>query len=457
MWKILNSSLLRDFQVISKRTYLSKAYNLNEEWAKRLSTPILQKVNVENLYYEIESKFSHHKKMSPVDVDIYANKIVDDKHMDEIGDLVQKLRKTEEATNVFDSTQHALIRNYIECSNFDSLVHLLDHRQEYGVFLDNFTVNLLLDKLIEAKNYKLGARFATIFALQEDFSNPITTQMSLYVCYKFLGNLEVFDDLFVPPVESDGKKKKEIEIKVRVFTLRNPHFDGHFDIKNTNHLLGKTFLYLADEEKNEVVSNSLKLLGYSLYEKYDKGIEFLAKSKSATFIKETVEIVKNLAEKVENLDDNETAKKFFTAVGNCWGGNAIYFTYDQQRVKDFRAIGVHKPYDIIQKFLVVKTIGKYKSRLNVSGVKMEIGDEIDELEAIIILDAAAYWVSIYHKISDHPINVRNGVPLKEWWIKMKVESFCQTGRQTDERIQKNYNADYMDSRDKCWWYINRKF
>lgn len=316
MWKILNFSLRRDFQAISKRTYLSKAYNLNEEWAKRLSTPILQKVNVENLYYEIESKFSHHKKMSPVDVDIYANKIVDDKHMDEIGDLVQKLRKTEEATNVFDSTQHALIRNYIECSNFDSLVHLLDHRQEYGVFLDNFTVNLLLDKLIEAKNFKLGARFATIFALQEDFSNPITTQMSLYVCYKFLGNLEVFDDLFVPvvPVESDGKKKKEVEIKVRVFTLRNPHFDDHFDIKNTNHLLGKTFLYLADEANNEAISNSLKLLGYSLYEKYDKGIEFLAKSKSATFIKETVEIVKNLSEKVENLDDNEPAKKFFSAV-----------------------------------------------------------------------------------------------------------------------------------------------
>ena len=315
MWKILNLSLLRDFQAISKRTYLSKAYNLNEEWSKRLSTPILQKVNVENLYYEIETKFSHHKKMSPVDVDIYANKIVDDKHMDEIGDLVQKLRKTEEATNVFDSTQHALIRNYIDCNNFDSLVHLLDHRQEYGVFLDNFTVNLLLDKLIEAKNYKLGARFATIFALQEDFSNPITTQMSLYVCYKFLESLEVFDDLFVPPVEiGDGKKKKEIEIKVRVFTLRNPHFDDHFDIKNTNHLLGKTFLYLADETANKVTSNSLKLLGYSLYEKYDKGIEFLAKSKSATFFKETVEIVKNFTEKVEKLEENEPAKKFFAAV-----------------------------------------------------------------------------------------------------------------------------------------------
>ena len=102
-----------------------------------------------------------------------------------------------------------------------------------------------------------------------------------------------------------------------------------------------------------------------------------------------------------------------------------YDAYDQQRVKQLRAIGVHKPYDIIQKFLEVKKIGKYKPTYPVAGVKMEIGDEIDELEAIIILDAAAYWVSIYHKISDHPINVRTGVPLKEWWIQIKVDSFAK--------------------------------
>jgi small subunit ribosomal protein S27 len=127
----------------------------------------------------------------------------------------------------------------------------------------------------------------------------------------------VFDDLYVePPVETEGKKKKETEIKVRVFFERNPHFDDHFDIKNSNHLLGKTFLYLADEVSNETLSNSLKLLGYTLYEKFDKGNEFLAQSKSATFFKETVEIAKSLAEKVENLDANEPAKAFFESLSS---------------------------------------------------------------------------------------------------------------------------------------------
>jgi hypothetical protein len=154
-------------------------------------------------------------------------------------------------------------------------------------------------------------------------------------------------------------------------------------------------------------------------------------------------------------DKDDSLKKFFTAVGNCYGGNAICGTYDQQRVKDFRAIGIRKPYDIIQKFFEVKKIGKYKPAYPVAGVKSVIVDEIDELEASIILDAAAYWVCIYHKISDHPINVRTGVPLKEWWIQIKVESFCKTGHQLDERIQYRYDTHYMDNRDKNWWYINR--
>jgi small subunit ribosomal protein S27 len=312
--------VFRDLRALSKRNYLTSGYKLNEEWAKRLTTPILQKVSIENLYYDIDSKFSQQKKMSPADVDIYANKVIDDKHMDEIADLMQKLRKTEEATNLFDSTQHALVRNYIDNDNLDSLVHVLNHRQEYGVFLDSYTANMLLDKLIEAKNFKLGARFATLFALQEDLGNPIATQMSLFACYKFLGNLETFDDLFVAPVVEEGKpkSKKKDEIKVRVFFLRNPHFDDHFDVKNTNHLVGKTILYLADEihASNEVLGNSLRLVGYSLYEKFDKANEFLESAKSATFYKETVEIVKSSAEKVENLEANESAMKFFDAVSS---------------------------------------------------------------------------------------------------------------------------------------------
>lgn len=250
-------------------------------------------------------------------LDIFANKIEDHRHMDEMADLMQKLRTTAEASNTFDSSQHALIRNYIDNNNLDSLVHILDHRSAYGIFLDHYSANLLLDKMIQEKNYKFGARFATLIALQEDFDNPIATNMMLYTCYKFMNSIEEFDDLAVKPeevVETKPKKKKE-EIKVRVAYLRNPNFDDHFELKNSYHLLGKTFLYLADEVKpwNATLSNSLNLLGFALYEKFEKGIKFLAEAKAEPFFKETVEMVKLLAEKVD-LEANENAKQFYEAV-----------------------------------------------------------------------------------------------------------------------------------------------
>jgi len=257
-------------------------------------------------------------------VDIYANRIEDNTHLDEIADLMLKLRTTDEASNLFDSTQHALVRNYIDNNYMDMLVHVLSNRSEYGIFLDHYSANMLLDKMIQEKNFKLGARFATLIALQEDFENPITTYMSLYNCYKFAKNLEIFEDLLEKPVEvveeevaTKGKKKKG-EIRIRVRYLLNPHFDDHFDLKNTNHLLGKTFLYLADEvlSSNETLSNSLKLIGFSLYEKFDKGNEFLDKATNSFFFKETVELVKSFSEKVENLDTNEPAKNFFAAVNS---------------------------------------------------------------------------------------------------------------------------------------------
>lgn len=307
---------------MSKRCYLTESYKLDQAWAERLQSPILAKVDIENLYVDIDSKYTQQRKISPVDVDIYANKITDDKHMDEIVDLMQKLRSTSEASNVFDSSQHAVIRNYIDNNNFDSLVHVLNHRSEYGVFLDNHSANILLDKMIQTKNFKLGARFATLIALQEDFSNPITTYMSLYNCYKFLDNLEEFEDLIVKPVEEvvdvaapKSKKKKE-EVRIRVNYLKNPFYDDHFDIIKSNHLLGKTFLYLADEVDltNKTLVNSLKLVGYALYEKFDDGNKFLAQAKADPFFKETVDAAKSLAEKVENLVENEAAKKFFETI-----------------------------------------------------------------------------------------------------------------------------------------------
>lgn len=323
MWKqIAKLSSFREFRVITARTYLTQNYKLNQEWDERLKTPILEKINADNLFVDLSTKFQQKRKITAIDVDIYCNK-VSDKNIEEAMDLAFKLRKTEQASRMLDSTQHALVR--LVADHPENLLTLLSHRLEYGVFPDSHAINMLLDKYIEEKNFMVAARLATFQMLQEDFEHPITLYMSLYASYKFLNDLQTFTDLIPPPPpevdpqqqqQQSGKKKKVEEIKVRVKYLRNPYFDDHFDIKNTNHLVGKTFLYLADEVQSvdEVLAHSLRLVGFALYEKFEKGNEFLSANKA--FYKEVVDKVKSLAEKIEGLDSNEEGKKFFDNLNN---------------------------------------------------------------------------------------------------------------------------------------------
>jgi small subunit ribosomal protein S27 len=220
---------------------------------------------------------------------------------------------------MLDSSQHAFVR--ISQNNIETLFSVLNSRLEYGVFLDYYTANFLMDKFIKDKNFMLAARIATLQMLQEDFNHPITKYLSVYSCYKFLDSLETFIDLIPPaPVETEVvaqapvKKKKVEEIKKRVGYLRNPYHDDHFDIKNTNHLVGKTFLYLAEEvqKDDQVLANSLNILGYALYEKYEEGLEFLEKSQKQTFYKEALDKVNDFGSKAENLEEH--GQKFYEGI-----------------------------------------------------------------------------------------------------------------------------------------------
>jgi small subunit ribosomal protein S27 len=313
MWKLIRKLSFHDLKVTTSRAYLTEAYKLTSEWDHRLKTPILEKVNIETLFVDLNQKFSQKKKINWIDVDIFANKATENNIEDAL-DLLKMLRSTAEAYKMLDSTQHAVIR--LLSSNPELLLALLNQRLQFGVFLDSHQANFLLDKFIKENNFMVAARLATFQMLQEDFENPITRYLSLLACYKFMDNLEMFVDLIPPPPpestvpEVAGKKKKIEEIKIRVKYLRNPYFDDHFDITDTNHLVGKTLLYLADEIKDELLANSVRLIGFALYQKYENGSAFLSEKK--IFYKEAVDKVKSLAEKAENLDDE--GKKFFDNV-----------------------------------------------------------------------------------------------------------------------------------------------
>lgn len=120
MWKtVLQKSPLilkcRSLNALQKyRTFLSQAYYLNDSWKSRLESPLLQKVNLDELYYELDQTYQNTKNISAIDVDVFANAVKDEDHLGELRDLVYKLRMSADCLSMPKSTEHAVIRSFFE-------------------------------------------------------------------------------------------------------------------------------------------------------------------------------------------------------------------------------------------------------------------------------------------------------------------------------------------------------
>lgn len=319
MWKqVCRNRFL--VQNISVRHFLSEAYKCSEAWENRLQSPILQKIRPDLFYYDLDRKFQKGGKICAIDLDIFVHTIKDNTLLNEMSDLVHKMRLTAETSQTLASTSHAVIRHHLDYSDNDleNLIYILDDRLSYGVFLDPFTANLCLDKLIKLKNYRMAAKVATFLMLQESFDNPINRTLSLYACYKYLENPQSFDELIKnqyteddlaaeisaamreadPKAKKAKKREKKEEIRVRINYLRNPYFDDHFDLRNSHHLVGKTFLAIS-RYLDGAIRNSIQLIGYTFYEKFSDGNKFLESlTNSNAFYKDAVEIARKQLEQV---------------------------------------------------------------------------------------------------------------------------------------------------------------
>lgn len=276
-------------------------------------------INVDQFYADVETKHQQQRKVSAIDVDIFVNKVSGDNYVDEMADIVHKLRLTEEASNALPSTSHALVRNLLSHDQIDFLLHILRDPLNYGVFLDTFTANLVLDQLLEQKKFTAATEVASFLMLQEDFGDDISRSLSLLAAYKYLDNPEDFVKVEAP-VESavktpvapvaKGKKAKKEDLRVRVKFLRNEYNDDHFHIKDSRLLAGKTLVRLSAELPKKYQSSS-KLLGLCLYEKYADCLSFIETlNKDDVLYKEGLEkAVKILQDKPHQSEEYESLLK----------------------------------------------------------------------------------------------------------------------------------------------------
>ncbi|XP_050436940.1 uncharacterized protein LOC126843437 [Adelges cooleyi] len=272
------------------RSFLTDAYRCEDVWQQRLSCPLLKKVDHETMYSKLSNLFDNHaKQISAVDLDVFANSLTDATYLDELDDLTHKFRLSSQAMTLLPSTHHAVVRIFLETNKVEDLMRILKDRLNYGIFPDYYLNNLLMDKFLKENNFRDAAKIAANQMLQEEFDNEITKSLALYSCVKYITNPtdwgEVDDVVTEDQKESDDEEE---DTRVRVGFLRNPYFDGHFDLKEADQLIGKTLVALS-KNSNVTIGNSIKVIGLAYYNQWDKLIDFLITLDSAVF-PETVQL-----------------------------------------------------------------------------------------------------------------------------------------------------------------------
>ena len=145
--------------------------------------------------------------------------------------------------------------------------------------------------------------------LQEEFKIPMASQMGLYSTSAYVQNLkdhtEPWDPQPPPPVE-----EPEDEVKIRVPFLESSYKDDHFDLTLREHLLGKTLAKFSanglrgDTADVPLVKKSLAILGWTLFEKWDKVVD-LCNDGKVTLDEDCIRQAQSLAE--ENSSEASSA------------------------------------------------------------------------------------------------------------------------------------------------------
>nr|CAG4641675.1 EOG090X05Q1 [Eurycercus lamellatus] len=262
-------------QRLCLRTFLSDGYKCENEWKGRLNTPLLLKLKNENLYADLVKKYQNEGKLSAIDVDLFSNLVTREAHLDDLEEITCKFRRCPNTIRALPSTSHAVIRTYIQFKNTESLMRLLDDRLNYGLFLDYYLSNILMDMCLKEDNYRDATKVAIQLMLQEEFDHPISSHLALYSCYSYLRKPQ--PESWDPQPRPKPEEPVEV-VKIRVDYLREPFFDDHFDLTKKEQLIGKTLVgfgkHFSLKSHDSVASTSL-LLGWILFEKYEKVIKCL--------------------------------------------------------------------------------------------------------------------------------------------------------------------------------------
>lgn len=266
----------------------------------------LNQVNLNDFGYEIRDRLEMSGEVSAVDMNVLVHQLnnMDDDEADFIEDLLTRFNMCQTSIPRNDSTSHAIVRGYLTKPQDGSsrLVHILSQPLQYGLFPDYYSLNLLLDRLLDAGDFARAAKVAYHTMLQEDFgSNPVHTLLCLKAAVARLTQGPV-SDLAPPAPEKPDEDEEEDWIKVKY--IKFPVYDDHFDIKDERFLLGKTLHMLAQVQNLNIpsdISTSLSIIGFGVHHKFSQGLAILEAALESPTGSVSQQAIDLFAESLENV------------------------------------------------------------------------------------------------------------------------------------------------------------